>query len=107
MVQVANAWAQKGQKKQEQKSEAEEHGKLQHPAYGRRQYWDILLIPYRLHLLHLRVRHRIAASESHTDPPSPVIIAENMIGCAMYELVCGTKLSWDERLLTALGPCWS
>ena len=39
-------------------------------------------------LLHLRVRHRSATSRPHTDTLSPVIIAENMIGCAMYELVC-------------------
>ena len=37
MVQAANPRAQKGQKKQEQKSEGEEHGKLEHLALGRRE----------------------------------------------------------------------
>lgn len=42
----------------------------------------------RLRLLHLRVRHRIATRHQlHTDSARPVIIAEDMIGCAMYELV--------------------
>lgn len=46
------------------------------------------LTPDRRHLLHLRVRLYQEVLRTNTDPFSPVIIAENMIGCAMYELVC-------------------
>jgi hypothetical protein len=55
------------------------------------------LTVYRRRLLRLRVRHRIAPPSSHTDRHSPVIVAEKMIGVAMYELVrdeagmCGGK----------------
>jgi hypothetical protein len=92
-AQAANGWAQKAEKKQEQKEEAEEHGKLgaREYAYNRRR--NRVLTIYRLRLLHLWVRHRIAPPSRHTDPHSPVIIAENMIGCAMYELVCGIETS--------------
>ena len=51
----------------------------------------MLTPPCRLHLLHLWVRHRGATLQSTTDSDSPVIIAENMIGCAMYELVCAVR----------------
>ena len=91
VAQAANSWAQKQQKKQEQKSEGEEHGKLEPSIYICLVCWSKLLTPYRRHLLHFWVRHHNTALKSHTDPPSPVIIAENMIGCAMYELVCATK----------------
>jgi len=43
-------------------------------------------------LLHLWVRRRRLLYELHTDSPRPVIIAENMIGCAMYELVGAATL---------------
>jgi hypothetical protein len=36
--------------------------------------------------------HRIASHTSHTDRCSPVIVAEKMIGVAMYELVCDAAL---------------
>ena len=88
MAHAANSWAQKQQKKQEQKSEGEEHGKLEHSTQMCKFCWKTSLTPCRRHLLHFWVRHRCTVLESHTDPPSPVIIAENMIGCAMYELVC-------------------
>jgi hypothetical protein len=35
--------------------------------------------------------HGTAPLQPHTDPSSPVIIAEHMIGCAMYELVCEVR----------------
>jgi hypothetical protein len=49
------------------------------------------LTPHRRRLFRLRVRHRIAAPASHTNRDSPVIVAEKMIGVAMYELVCDTE----------------
>ncbi|USP72878.1 uncharacterized protein yc1106_00152 [Curvularia clavata] len=67
----------KGQKKDQKSEGGEEHG------FAMRN----VLTPYRRHLLHLWVRLNLVAPKPHTDPPSPVIIAENMIGCAMYELV--------------------
>jgi hypothetical protein len=50
---------------------------------------DIMLILHRRHLLCLRVRQCIATTRWHTNNHRPVIVAENMIGVAMYELVCG------------------
>lgn len=49
-----------------------------------------MLTASRSGLLRLRVRHRLARLRPPTDYLSPVIVAENMIGVAMYELVCGS-----------------
>jgi hypothetical protein len=71
-------------------------------------YPDTLLTTHRSRLLRLRVRHHTSdrSDRPHTNGPSPVIVAERMIGCAMYELVCDT-LNLPRHLLTALGPRWS
>jgi hypothetical protein len=69
---------------------------------------DKLLTTHRSRLLHLRVRHHRSdrGDRPRTNDPSPVIVAEHMIGCAMYELVCDT-LNLLRHLLTVLGPRWS
>jgi hypothetical protein len=39
----------------------------------------------------------------------PVIVAEDMIGCAMYELVCWDTLTFSVRpvyVLIHTGRCW-
>jgi hypothetical protein len=78
---------QKTEKKPAQKEEEEEeHGKS-HTCYAPQSCMRALLIIHRRRLFRLRVRHRIAAPASHTDRHSPVIVAEKMIGVAMYELV--------------------
>jgi hypothetical protein len=82
------AGRQKTQKKQDQKEE-EEHGMLYaSPAICACLYRKIQLTVCRRRLLRLRVRHHVAARSAHTDNYRPVIVAENMIGVAMYELVC-------------------
>lgn len=46
-----------------------------------------MLMPPRRRILHLRVGYAIALTSRCTNSRSPVIVAEDMIGCAMYELV--------------------
>jgi hypothetical protein len=73
--------------KQDQKEE-EEHGMLYaSPAICACVHRKIQLTAHRRRLLCFWVRHRSAARSAHTDSHSPVIVAENMIGVAMYELV--------------------
>lgn len=47
-----------------------------------------MLIFLRRRILHLRVRNATTITSRRTNDRSPVIVAEDMIGCAMYELVC-------------------
>jgi hypothetical protein len=57
----------------------------------------------RRRLFGFRVRHRTAVHVSPTNSASPVIVAENMIGVAMYELVC----KMDESCGTNADGCRS
>jgi hypothetical protein len=78
---------QKTEKKPAQKEEEEEEHGTSNTGYAPSSCLRTLLIIHRRCLFRLRVRQRIAAPASHTDRHSPVIVAEKMIGVAMYELV--------------------
>jgi hypothetical protein len=78
---------QKTEKKPAQKEEEEEEHGESHTRYAPLSGLRTKLTVHRRRLFRLRVRHRIAAHASHTDRHSPVIVAEKMIGVAMYELV--------------------